>query len=636
MTEDSTGNGTGRGGDGGRAAMERLAALPGLAPDERHAAIVDLARDRSAAVRGEALRVGAVVLPDDSLVRLLREPADAALRNAGLEMLKMRGARALSLAVHLLDDEDDDVVLQAVLVLGHVKDPRALEPLRRRLRHRDPNVVQAAITAIGKIGDARVVEDLLPFLNGDVWLQFAAVEALGDVRAGEAVEPLAGLLTDVMVGFQAAESLARIGGSAAWDALGRHWLALEGELETAPFLGLLAHVAEGLPRPPDGPAELRPRLAPYLENDDVDSCRAAARCLLVLGPGAEDPVALEVLATATGDGASLPSCLGRRADLIPGLLSSGGSLRGWGFLLAARHPSRTPLQPLVEAARELENLDLVVALGSVLERRPGPEATLAALNIYLGLSPLLRGPLAALLARRPDELAAALDAVAHVPDDARLVLEALSGAPPERVATGIEALEPRARLRVISQLADHREVVECLPWSRWLEEDPVQYGPAAAEVAVQAGLRELLPLLRGELARRPTLELIRAVGDLSDRGSVAILADLLHAGGIHEPVVVESLGRIGGAAAREVLRELLLRPDRGLARIAYRALSYCAIEADDEVFRGAIGHSDWYVRLACAEVLGRFRRPENRAALAQLAADPVAIVSQRALVSLES
>ena len=42
------------------------------------------------------------------------------------------------------------------------------------------------------------------------------------------------------------------------------------------------------------------------------------------------------------------------------------------------------------------------------------------------------------------------------------------------------------------------------------------------------------------------------------------------------------------------------------------------------------------IRLSCAEVLGRFSRPENLAALAKLAADPVPIVAQRALSFLES
>ncbi|MEO1087265.1 MAG: HEAT repeat domain-containing protein, partial [Acidobacteriota bacterium] len=88
-----------------------------------------------------------------------------------------------------------------------------------------------------------------------------------------------------------------------------------------------------------------------------------------------------------------------------------------------------------------------------------------------------------------------------------------------------------------------------------------------------------------------------------------------------------SADRIAGSTASG-------RPQR--ERMAYRALSRCATEEDDEIFRLAVDHSDWYVRLSCAEVLGRFSRPENLAALAQLAADPVPIVAQRALSFLEA
>ena len=100
--------------------------------------------------------------------------------------------------------------------------------------------------------------------------------------------------------------------------------------------------------------------------------------------------------------------------------------------------------------------------------------------------------------------------------------------------------------------------------------------------------------------------------------------------------MLESLGRIGGPEARAALRAATGsgRPQR--ERMAYRALSRCATEDDDEIFRHATDHSDWYVRLSCAEVLGRFSRPENFAALAQLAADPVPIVAQRALSFLEA
>jgi HEAT repeat protein len=71
-------------------------------------------------------------------------------------------------------------------------------------------------------------------------------------------------------------------------------------------------------------------------------------------------------------------------------------------------------------------------------------------------------------------------------------------------------------------------------------------------------------------------------------------------------------------------------------RIAYRALSMCATESDEEIFVDAADHADWNVRLAVAEVLGHSARDRHLALLARLASDPIAIVSQRALSFLES
>ena len=180
--------------------MELLDQLPSLPTDERVAAIERLIRNSSPVIRERALRTGAAVVSDERLESYLREEADDVLRNSGLEMLKMRGPRAIGLALRLLRDPDPDVVLQSVLALGHVRDLRALEPLRSALNHDDANVVQAAIEAVGKLGDARAIPDLLPFLEGDPWLQLATITALGDLRSPAAVGPLTKLLTDLMVG----------------------------------------------------------------------------------------------------------------------------------------------------------------------------------------------------------------------------------------------------------------------------------------------------------------------------------------------------------------------------------------------------------------------------------------------------
>ncbi|MGH9363513.1 MAG: HEAT repeat domain-containing protein, partial [Thermoanaerobaculia bacterium] len=162
--------------------MELLARLPALPLEARVEALERLMRNPSPGIRDRALRIGAAILSDEQLVDYLRNEPDAVLRNAGLEIFKLRGGRSFPLAVRLLKDPETDVVLQAVLILGHLRDPRALAPLRAVLEHPDANVVQMAIVAIGKLGDARSVPDLLPFLAADAWLQLAAVQALGDLR----------------------------------------------------------------------------------------------------------------------------------------------------------------------------------------------------------------------------------------------------------------------------------------------------------------------------------------------------------------------------------------------------------------------------------------------------------------------
>ena len=153
---------------------------------------------------------------------------------------------------------------------------------------------------------------------------------------------------------------------------------------------------------------------------------------------------------------------------------------------------------------------------------------------------------------------------------------------------------------------------------------------------MRAGWHEGLPTLRSRLREAPTPALVRAVGELGDRDSVPLLLRLIDGGGpLPAALVLDCLGKIGGPEARQALRECARTADAKTSRIAYKALASCATEEDDEIFRAAATHSDWLVRLSAADVLGRFARRENQTALAQLAADPVAVVAQRAVSFLE-
>ncbi len=616
--------------------MVLLDRLPGLPLEERAEVIEKLVRNPSPGIRERALRVGAAVLPDERLVDYLRSDSDAVLRNAGLEILKDRGKRSFALAVRLLRDDDPDVVLQAVMVLDHVKNPRAVEPLRAVLHHRDQNVAQAAIVAVGHLGDARAVPDLLPFLEVEPWLQLAAIQALGDLRSTHAVEPLAGLLTDLTVGSLAAEALAQIGGDRAFMALARHWLRFHEELDPETSLGLLAHVLEGLPHFPARVEGLRPGLAERMRDPFRGVRVCAARCLLAMGPGPEDGEALHILGAERKEAAVLPGCLTQRKDLIDHLLEKPGLLRSWGFLLLARHPESGSLPALAAAIRAGDHEALEPVLGAVARVR-GPELAEPILDLYLDLAADGRGALAPMLDAHRAHLTKAVSERGDLSERDRLVLKAMLGAPAAEISAEILELAAGERIEAINQLADRSEIVSLLPWREWLESEPDRYADVAGRVASAAGLRDLQPLLRERLRVAPSAEIVRSAGELGDREAVPLLLELVEgAQPTLRPLVIESLGKIGGPEARRALRGLAESPDERVGRISYKALAACATEEDDAFFREAISHPDWYVRLACAEVLGRFVRPENIAGLSQLAADPVPIVSRRALSSLES
>ena len=633
--------------------VDILARFPSLPAERRAEAVEHLVRNPSPGIREQGLRLGATLLPDSRLAEFLRDPADAALRNAGSEILRLRGVRSLPVVVGLLRDADDDVVLQAVLILGKLRDPRALEPLHSVLGHADPNVQQEAILAIGALGDARSIPHLIPFLDGDPWVQMAAVQALGDLRSPAAVPHVAARLTDPLVGSLAAEALARIGGEPAFRALAGHWPAGGVEIEEETMLGLLAHVIEGCQRGEPSvelPAGFREALAARLHDRSAEVSSAAARCLVALGASAWDAEAIAVLA-ARGNGGSAgalscrPIALAWRRDLIAALLTGAEETRAWGFQLAAAFPEAVADGPSAAAflagVRETaERPELLPSLLQALEKIRLPGLGAALLDLYLALPGAAREPLVPALDLHRDEIRGALAARAareEVEEADRLVLAALLGGPIDDAVVAILDLPPPLRPGVVSRLMRLEGFAPLLPWEDWLEEAPELYTALAAEAAVRGGLPELLPALRARAAVAPSPALIRAFGAFGDRDAVPLLARCLDEREELRPAALECLGRIGGPEARAALREAVRTLNPGeTARIAYKALAACAGVGDDALFRAAAQHPDWHVRLAAAEVLGRFHGPDNAIALARLAADPTPAVAHRALAAIEN
>ena len=611
-----------------------LESLPGLPPGDRRAAIEHLVHNSSPAVREPAIRMGAVLLTDDSLASYLREEADDVLRNAGLEMLKLRGPKSVDLGIGLLTDRDSDVVLQAVVLLDHLKDPRALEPLRGVLRHANANVVQAAIVAIGQLGHAAAAEDLIPFLTGEPWFQVAAIQALGNLRAANAIGPLSELLGDPMVGGFAAEALMWIGGPGAFQHLAQYWLTDRADGDKP--IELLAHVLEGLIEPAPEIPGLRDAIAARMNYTAGSLGIAAARCLLALGEGPQDPEALRVLAGSTSDGAVLPACLARRKDLIAKLISERGVRRSWGFLLAARYPDAVPLRELSTALATSTGHEQLAAIAQALAQIDSSELGTALLDFYLGLPRDALPGWGPLLYQHRDVLRDAIDRKQDLPEEQHSVLTAILQESPAAVADAIVKLPVHRRMQAITQVSDRSDVVRELPWIEWLKEDLDLYSSIAATVAKQAELGKALPEIRKLLDTTPTRDLIRMVSNLNDEESVATLVELLDRSDIAlQPFLIGALGSIGGDEARQALRTVARSGGPRWGRMAYKALSLCATQGDEPFFRSAVRHPDWYVRLSCVHVLGTTLRADDIQILTQLAADPVGLVAHRARAALE-
>lgn len=620
--------------------IDLLKRLPELPLDARAAAIEVLIRNPSPGIRQQAFRVGATVLSDPHLTDFLRDDGDAVRRNAGSEILRLRGSKSFPVVVSLLSDVDPDVVLQAVLILARMRDPRALEPLHGVLRHPDPNVVQEAVVAIGQLGDSRSVPHLLPFLEDDPWVALAAIQALGDLRAREAVPALAAKLSDPLSSLPSAEALARIGGGAAFAALVGHWMVRERSSEggTEELVGLLAHVVEGMSEPPESlPLGLRRVLIVHLDDASGELRQASARCLLALGAGPWDARAARVLAEEAGTTADLPPALRRRSDLLPALLAIPGKARIWGLQLAAKHPDCATAEILATQLAEVaEDPDILPALAQALVQAHPAGLGAPLLDLYLQLGPEDRGVLQPALAIYSGELKEALAGHSGIDPGESIVLSARLGDPADAIRSGLLALSPERRGSAISQLLGREDVVSSLPWEEWLESDDTLL-PLAAETAARYRLTGLLPVLRERAGRSPALPVLLALADLRDPEAVPLFQRLLERPNLR-PVALECLGKIGDPAARESLRQAIARggTDAEL-RVAYRALSGCAEPRDEALFRAAASHADWPIRLAAAEVLsGACSQPENLEILALLATDPVSAVAHRALRCLES
>lgn len=129
------------------------------------------------------------------------------------EALAKIGKPAVDTLIAALAHPDDDVRWKAAIALGEIQDPRAIDPLLGLLTDPDRFVKSRAAIALGMIGDPAVEPLIRALREGDGNLRWGAAVALGRIRDIRATEPLIRALADKYenVRAEAAAALAAIG-----------------------------------------------------------------------------------------------------------------------------------------------------------------------------------------------------------------------------------------------------------------------------------------------------------------------------------------------------------------------------------------------------------------------------------------
>ena len=112
---------------------------------------------------------------------MVADGVDAVRRNAALAALERQGPYALPHLQAMLSLADEDVVMFALQILARIGDPAAVPGVLPLIRHPQLNIAQSAIEALGRLRSREAVPELLALLGGELWLQLAAIDALGAI-----------------------------------------------------------------------------------------------------------------------------------------------------------------------------------------------------------------------------------------------------------------------------------------------------------------------------------------------------------------------------------------------------------------------------------------------------------------------
>ena len=640
---------------------QRLAALEALPEGAaREALILAALEDESAVVRERAIRLAARYIEPQVLGELVADQVNAIRRNAAISALERQGPYAVPHLRTMLASLEVDVVMFALQMLSRIGDPLAVHGVVPLVRHADPNVAQCAIEALGELRHREAVPTLLELLASDLWLQLAAIDALGKIGDPAAVDSLVALIPDSIVAEPAVIALQRIAAPESLEVLfGKLLIVSEQSLRDA----LLLAIGVVIDLHPD-PVPVAVRCRAALELDLSGDLLGYLDEILQWEVAAARPTGHESVA----DGRDRPSLL--RAATAVTVVAGLGRLYpavlirvaqdeepAWIIGLFRRHP--VALTPALGDL--LRHADLRVRRGALLagafasndlglvvaHLKDADGLVRAAACRALGLIGVAKT--ATLLIRRllegdPPEQAAAVEALAEFPADALETLDVClaPSAPPPVIIAALKVLSrrgvPKFEARV-AELAHHElpairkgaiRAAAQLPGTkaevlliRALADQHQSVRVEALDLLVKRDQDRTVPTLAALLEIGDSLRshVIRALGQMRAIEAAPNLESLYHQCGRHEQVeIVRALTRIGGHRVPEFLRARLSESPE-IRRAAARGLASVVDRSHLPLLLTLAGDADWCIRAEAARGLGRLNMAESQAALLTLVRD---------------
>jgi HEAT repeat protein len=642
-------------------AAERLACLESAAKgSERQRAILGALEDEAPAVRDKAIRLAARHIEPAALSELVADGDNAVRRNAGLAALERQGPYAVPHLVGLLGHRDPELVmfaLQSLSRIGFGASGPAILPL---LHHTDPNVAQAAIEAVGQLRSREAVPALCALLSGDLWLQLAAIAALGEIGDPGAVKPLMAFVPDSVLAEPAVQALRSIAAPESLEPLLALLVIVRERALRDPLLLALAVIIELHP----DPSPLMPRIdgepAAYLEElltaapvdgdadlEEADSLfRAAATLATAAGIERLQPILLARLAS-DGTAGWIEGFFGRFSEgltaRLPALLEHPdpdvrtGALRAGavdeadvGRVMAHLGDPQERVRAAACFALGRIELDAVAPLLAERLRRGGPVEQAAAAQALGRLSAEALAELGTCLEPGcpASVMVHALEVLARHPVPAlegRILQLAEERDPEIRLAAlkaAVWVSGPRSDVLLLRALADRHQTIQ----------------REALELLVRRGGERSVATLIALLGTADSLRfhVIRALGHCRAPGAAAKLRDLYPECGPHEQLqIVWSLLRIRPPWLTEFLRPRLSDTNLEMRRAAAQGLSEAGDENELSLLVPLAEDADWNIRNEAARGLGRLASPEAKAALLSLVRDEESIVAATARASLE-